>query len=74
MQRIYDEDQKPRQAANMSHADWAAINKQDEDRRVQLRVLLAKNALHSGKDSEQAAVISSTEQTLGITCSLIHSP
>jgi hypothetical protein len=57
MQRIYDEDQKPRQAANMSHADWATINRQDEDRRVQLRVLLAKNALHSGKDFEQAAFI-----------------
>jgi hypothetical protein len=57
MQCIYDEDQKPRQAANMSHADWATINKQDEDRRAQVRGLLAKNALHSGKDFEQAAFI-----------------
>jgi hypothetical protein len=57
MQRIYDEDQKPRQPANMSHADWATINKQDEDRRVRVRDLLARNALHSGKDFEQAAFI-----------------
>ena len=57
MQRIYDEDQKPRQPANMSHADWATINKQDEGRRTQVRDLLAKNALHSGKDFEQAAFI-----------------
>jgi hypothetical protein len=57
MQRIYDEDQKPRQAANMSRADWATISKQDDERRTQVRGLLAKNALHSGKDFEQAAFI-----------------
>jgi hypothetical protein len=57
MQRIYDEDQKPRQSLNMTHADWATINKQDEERRSQVRDLLARNVLHSGKDFEQAAFI-----------------
>jgi hypothetical protein len=57
MQRIFDEDQKPRQPANITHADWAAINKQDEDRRAQVRDILSKNELHSGKDFELAALI-----------------
>ena len=41
----------------MSHADWATINKQDEDRRARVCDLLAKSALHSGKDFEKAAFI-----------------
>jgi hypothetical protein len=57
MQRIYDEDQKPRQSADMSKIDWATLNKQDEARRIQVADLLAKDALHSGKDFEQAAFI-----------------
>ena len=57
MQRIMDEDQKPRQSADMSHADWPLINKQDEDRRKQVRELLSRGALHSGKDFLQAAFV-----------------
>ena len=55
MQRIYDEDQKPRQ--NMSQIDWAVVNKQDDERRKQVQSLLSRNALHSGRDFEQAAFI-----------------
>jgi hypothetical protein len=57
MQRIMDEDQKPRQSLNMSQADWATINKQDEGRRKAVRELLAQDALHTGKDFEQAAFV-----------------
>ncbi|MDQ2712261.1 MAG: hypothetical protein M3Y24_08545 [Acidobacteriota bacterium] len=57
MQRIIDEDQKPRQSADMSHADWATINKQDEDRRRQVRELLAHGALHTGEDFGHAAFV-----------------
>lgn len=57
MQRIMDQDQRPRQAPDLSHADWAKINKEDEERRKQVRVLLARGDLHSGKDFEQAAFI-----------------
>jgi hypothetical protein len=47
MQRIFDEDQK----------DRTTINTQDEQRRKQVRELLSRGALHTGKDFEQAAVI-----------------
>ena len=57
MQRIMDEDQKPRQSKDMSHADWTTINRQDEERRKQVRELLSRGALHTGKDFEQAAFI-----------------
>jgi len=57
MQHIMDEDQKPRQSMDMSHADWATINKQDEQRRVRVRELLARGDLHTGKDFEQAAFV-----------------
>jgi hypothetical protein len=57
MQRLIDEDQKPRQSTDMSHADWATINKQDEERRKQVRELLSRGVLHTGKDFEEAAFI-----------------
>ncbi len=57
MQRIMDEDQKPRQSKDMSHADWTTINRQDEERRKQVRELLSRGALHTGKDFEQAAFV-----------------
>ena len=57
MQRIMDEDQKPRQSKDMSHADWATINKQDEERRKQVRELLSRGALHTGKDFTLAAFV-----------------
>lgn len=57
MQRIMDEDQKPRQSINMSHADWPTINKQDEERRREVYLLLSNGALHTGKDFENAAFV-----------------
>ena len=57
MQRIMDADQKPRQSLNMAHADWATINREDEQRRTAVRELLAHDGLHTGKDFEQAAFV-----------------
>jgi hypothetical protein len=57
MQRIMSEDQKPRQSKDMSHADWPTISRQDEERRKQVRELLSRGALHTGKDFEQAAFV-----------------
>lgn len=57
MQRIFDEDQRPRQSKDMSNADWAKINQQDEERRKQVRELLSRGTLHTGKDFEEAAFI-----------------
>jgi hypothetical protein len=57
MQRIMDEDQKPRQFVDMSQADWTTIGKEDEQRRKQVRELLSRGALHTGKDFEQAAFV-----------------
>lgn len=55
MQRIYNEDQKVRQG--LAHIDWEVIGKEDETRRQQVKNLLSRSALHSGKDFEQAAMV-----------------
>ncbi len=57
MTRILDEDQKPRQSAAVSQADWVTINKQDEERRRQVRELLTRGALHTGEDFQNAALV-----------------
>jgi hypothetical protein len=57
MQRIMDADQKPRQSADMLHADWILTEKQDKERRQQVRELLSRGVLHTGQDFEQAAFV-----------------
>lgn len=57
MQRIIDEDQKVRQPEAIAHGDWAVIDKQDEERRVQVRALLDRGALHTGTDFGHAAFV-----------------
>lgn len=57
MQKIYEEDQRPRQNLKMAKADWSTISKKDETRRAEVRQLLANGDLHTGKDFEQAAFI-----------------
>ena len=55
MQRIMEADQEPRQTLDISQ--MAAIDTQDQARREQVLALLAKDALHSGTDFEQAAFV-----------------
>lgn len=54
MKSLYDEDQRVR---TIQPIDWAAVNKTDEERRVQTRRLLADGSLHTGSDYEEAAFI-----------------
>jgi hypothetical protein len=56
MLRIFDADQKDRQAA-FGKIDWAVINKRDAARRKLVRQLLSEGKLHSGKDFERAAFV-----------------
>lgn len=57
MQKIFEEDQRPRQNLKMAKADWSTISKKDEARRAEVRHLLANGDLHTGKDFELAAFI-----------------
>ena len=57
MQRIMDADQAVRQTLKLSSLPWAEIDRQDAERRNQVLALLKNNALHSGKDFEQAAFV-----------------
>jgi len=57
MQRIFEEDQKARQGPPVSPAEGKLIYQKDQTRRVQVRDLLAKGALHTGKDFEQAVFV-----------------
>ena len=58
MQRVYDEDQKPRQnPGTLSARDWEIINQGDAARREQTRRLIADGQLHTGEDFRKAAFI-----------------
>jgi hypothetical protein len=58
IERIYQEDQKPRLATqNMSKIDWKNVSQQDALHRQQVHDLLAQDALHTGRDFEAAALI-----------------
>jgi hypothetical protein len=54
MNAIYTEDQRVRTAASI---DWKAVNRTDTVRREQTRKLLASDALHTGKDYEEASFV-----------------
>lgn len=56
MLRIFDADQKDRQAP-FGKINWAVVNKRDSARRKLVRQLLAEGKLHTGKDFERAAFI-----------------
>jgi hypothetical protein len=53
MKRIFDEDQRARQA--WPNIDWPTVNKADAVRRAATMRLLNAGALHSGEDFEWAA-------------------
>jgi len=55
MKRIYDEDQKDREAG--LKIDWTAVNKSDAGRREETRKLLRDGALHTGEDFTWAAFV-----------------
>jgi hypothetical protein len=58
MERIFQEDQKPRLATqNVSKIDWKNVSQQDALRRQQVNDLLTQDALHTGRDFEAAAFI-----------------
>jgi len=57
MQRIFEEDQKPRQSLALTKAEGANVYKHDAIRRAEVRHLLANGDLHTGKDFELAAFI-----------------
>lgn len=58
MQRIYDEDQKPRQKpGELSAEKWTVLNEQDAERRRLTRQLLADGKLRTGEDFARAAFI-----------------
>jgi hypothetical protein len=58
MQKIFDEDQKPRQnPAELTPDRWAVINREDTERRTQTAKLLADGKLHSAEDFSRAAFI-----------------
>lgn len=57
MQKIFEEDQKPRQSLALTKAEGANVYKQDVIRRAEVRHLLANGDLHTGKDFELAAFI-----------------
>jgi hypothetical protein len=54
MKAIFTEDQRVRTSGKI---DWKVVNKSDAKRRQQTRQLLAKGALHTGKDYEEAAFV-----------------
>lgn len=54
MKAIFDEDQRVRQSRKI---DWDSVTKSDAGRRQQTRKLLAKGALHTGEDYEEAAFV-----------------
>lgn len=55
MKAIFDEDQRVRQPGQQ--IDWSVVSRTDADRREQTRKLLAADALHTGKDFEEAAFL-----------------
>jgi len=58
MQKIYEEDQKPRQNPEaITAAQWVVIERGDSERRKQTAKLLAEGQLHSGEDFTRAAFI-----------------
>jgi hypothetical protein len=58
MQKIYEEDQKPRQnPAELTPERWAVIALGDSERRKQTAKLLADGQLHSGEDFTRAAYV-----------------
>jgi hypothetical protein len=57
MDRIIGEDQKARQKADISQAEWSTIHNADKDHRQAVRELLAQNALHNSKDFGHAAFV-----------------
>jgi len=56
MKRIFDEDQKVRQAG-LFNIDWASAHKSDAERRRATMKLLNEGALHSGEDFAWAAFV-----------------
>ncbi len=54
MKTLYDEDQRVR---SIEPINWDIVSKSDTQRREQTRKLLAKGALHTGHDYEEAAFI-----------------
>lgn len=56
MRRIFEADQKDRQAG-FAKSDWSVVNKRDAARRETVRQLLAEGKLRSGKDFERAAFV-----------------
>ena len=57
MASIYEDDQKARQNAPTSRADWNAIEKADRVRRERVTALLAAGALHTADDYRKAAFV-----------------
>ena len=57
MQRLFDEDQAARQSPATSKNEAADIYRQDAERRITGRKLIADNALHTAQDFENAAFI-----------------
>jgi hypothetical protein len=55
MKRIFEEDQRPRQAG--PNIDWSTVSKADAARRAETMRLLNEGALHSGEDFNRAANI-----------------
>ena len=57
MASIYEDDQKVRQNAPATRADWNAIEKADRVRRERVAALLAAGALHTADDYRKAAFV-----------------
>ena len=54
MKAIFDEDQRARQPQKI---DWNTVNRTDASRREATKKLLSSEALHTGKDFEEAAFV-----------------